>query len=289
MRRTPVFVLLFLLLVADVVLVTGALRSTHVNTSKMAVANQTLTAPTPAPTTASGSPTTAAAPAGKVIVAGLNSSHAWRAVSAVTCVPGATRANVARTSNGGQDWKSVSVPLVTVSGLSYAGSAIVANGLDASCQPAAYTLGDSPSATTKSAAWSVDPKDQAKLLADGQPVSDEPCTGRVLDVAVNSANDAVVLCGNGSVQHTTDGGDSWRQLTGKGDTVAIATGSTSTAVYVATPSSCGLSVHLVTAAASGCLDHTKDWTGPLDMAIIGSTMWLVSPTQALTEPVANLS
>lgn len=292
MRRSGLaLVLLALLIVADIVLVTGALRSTHVDTSKYARAQADAagTHSAPAAGTAQTPSTDAQTHAGRVIVAGLTKTRAWRAVThAVACRAGTPQATIAHTDDSGKHWISVKVPMTTVSGLSYADGVIVATGLDRSCQPTTYAL-TSRSAPRKTAAttgWVVDASDPAKLQVSGGPVAKQPCADGLLDVATNSASDVVALCANGSVQHTTDTGATWAQLMGKSGAVSIATGSS--AVYVASRSACGISVRSVGADAGGCIDGTQDWSGPIDITVVGDTLWLVSGTVAITQPVNQL-
>jgi len=295
MRRSGVALLLLaLLIVADIVLVTGALRSTHVDTSKYA---QAAPAPsgdvtdTPAPATATATAASAGTRprASRVVVAGLTSTRAWRAITHVSaCSDGARHATIGHTEDAGKRWTTVKVPLVTVSGLSYANGAVVATGLDTSCEPTTYALtaNSAPGKTSSSAGWVIDPSDPTELETSGQPVAEQPCADGLRDVATNSGSDVVALCANGAVEHTTDTGATWNELSKSDGVSAIATGTDS--VYVAGSSACGISVRSVDANTTGCVDGTAKWSGPIDITVVGGTLWLVSDTAAITVPVSSL-
>ncbi|GGB31348.1 hypothetical protein GCM10011492_22480 [Flexivirga endophytica] len=296
-RPNAAMLLLVGLVAADVVLVTGAIRSTHVDTAQMARAMDSATAPTSAAPSPKGSAATATAQSetksgsGKVIVAALSDKRAWRAVSSsVICSPDSEAADIGRSQNGGKDWTTVKVPLNTVSGLSYAGGRVIATGMDASCQPAAYALSssDAPSVTTKEPTWVIDPADPTKLMSSGGSVAKQPCSSGLLDIAANSKSDVVALCGDHSIEHSTTAGDSWQQERGGSKVLAIATGTNT--IFTASRAKCGISVAAVPGGDNtNCVAGTKDWSGPVDMTIVGGTVWLATADDAVTEPVADFT
>lgn len=297
-RRSAALVLLVGLIGADVVLVTGALRSTHVNTAQLAREAAAETAsPAPSDTPSDGAtPTTATAATGasllgKVTVAGLTSTRAWRAATpSMACTKGAKKATIGHTEDGGQHWTDVQVPMSTVAGLSFAGGKIIATGLDSSCQPTTYALTShsTPQKVGTKPSWAIDPTDLTKLLSSGDPVTKQPCKSGVLDVAANTASNVVALCADGSVQHSTNSGTSWKSTGPRPGALAIATNSN--AVYTATRTKCGIAVSSKTADnTTNCVSETKKWKGAVDLTVVDGTVWLVGSDTAVTEPVANVN
>ncbi len=296
-RRSAAIVLLVGLVAADVVLVTGALRSNHVDTSQLAQAAAENTASPASSPSPSGSATTSSgtgtgqALLGKVTVSALNSTRAWRAATpSMLCTSNARAATIGHTQDGGNNWTTVHVPMTTISSLSYANGRIIATGLNSSCKPATYALSSTlpPSKVTTQTTWAVDPTDVTKLLSSGNPVPQQPCATGVLDVAANSPSDVVVLCADGSVQHSTDTGASWKKTKPQPGIVAIATGPSS--VYTATRTTCGIAVSSkTTAATNNCVTGTKDWKGPVDMTIVSGTVWLATTNAAVTAPLSDFS
>lgn len=299
-RPSAAVFLLAGLVAADAVLVTGALRSTHVDTAKLALADATNTA---APET--GAPSTGSSPTGsspattpkataallpKVIVLALTNDRAWRAASSsLHCTSSSKAAQVERTDDGGRNWARIRVPLTAVNGLAFVGTQLIATGLDSSCKPATYAL----SATAAESSglqptWGTDPSDVSALLTTGKPVGKEPCSSGVVDLAVNSVSDLVALCSDGSIRHSTSTGSSWQKVDSRPGVVAIATDSGS--IYTATRTACGISVGKAGGGdTKRCVSGTKKWQGATDMTIVGGTVWLVSADHAVTEPVAGIS
>lgn len=310
MRRTGVaVVLLMLLLAVDAVLVTGAIRSTHVDTARFAkvdpdpadtandppsgTAADTASAGTSPTTTSSASNSpTRTLPAGRIIITGLTATRAWRAVTpSNTCRSGAEPATIGHSQDGGRTWTPVNVPMATVSGMAFVGRSMIATGLDASCQPVIYSMSSAatPLRVSAAPAWSIDPGSPTRLLAAGVPVAEQPCTTGVADFAANSATSAVVLCGNGSVKASADSGASWKRIVGPSRIAAIATGGADNTVYGAQHTACGITVQVVTATGSGsCVPHTKKWSDPIDLNIVGGTMWLGDSDTTITEQVASV-
>lgn len=283
------------LIVADVVLVTGALRSTHVDTAALARAAATETAsPDPAaPTTRSAKTTATSADEAlgdKVTITALTNTRVWRAVSpSMTCTSRATDAAISHTEDGGKHWTSVQAPMATVTGLSYADGRIIATGLDAACKATTYALSSTaaPRKVAAAPSWAINPIDLTKLLTSGKPVKNQPCTTGLLDIAANSNSDVVALCADGSVQHSINTGASWQRTNTRPGTLAIATGADS--IFTATRTKCGIAVSATSAGTTNCVPGTKDWTGPVDMTIIGGTVWLATSDATATERVADVS
>lgn len=301
-RPSAAVLLLAGLVAADVVLVTGAVRSTHVDTTALARAleSSSTTVPSAASPASSGSSsaagtstpagTTRGPTGGKVTLSALTGTRAWRASSAaVRCTTGTEPAAIGHTEDGGKHWTSVTVPLTTVSGLSYADGRIIATGTDSSCKGRTYALSSTfaPRTTTTTPAWSIDPADPTQLLSSGNPVADQPCSSGLLDIAANSPADVVALCADRSVRHSTDGGSSWNRATSPSGVLAIATGNDT--VYAATRAACGIAVAPLDGKGTpNCVAGTANWSGAVDITIVGGTLWLAASGKAVTAPVAGL-
>lgn len=297
-RPSAAIISLIALVLVDIVLVTGAIRSTHVSSSELAEVPTYTGTDDASPAAPSSGSTASEDPqqTGKVIVSALSSVRAWRAVSpSTTCAPDAKRAVVGHSDDAGKTWTPVEVPMTTVSGLSYDSGRMIATGLDGACKPVIYALTSSsdPERTTSAAAWGVDPEDLTRLLAAGKPVAKQPCSGAVLDVAADSKSDAVVLCQDGAVEHTSDGGSSWSNEDKASDAVAIATAAAGQGkVYVAERVGCGISVIALddsTPQTASCVSGTKSWSGAVDLTIVAGTMWLTGTEKSVTEPVGDLA
>lgn len=284
----------------DLVLAWFALRTTHAAANP--VTSQTATASgNSASASASGEAAvqgsaTAKATAvaksgdGKVIVVSLSDQRAWRAVSrSAACTSGAPRATVTATTDGGSSWQPVDVPLVTVSGLSFVNGSIVASGMGTDCKAAAYafTSTSAPTATRSTPSWVVDPADAKRLLVAGTPASAQPCGGAVLDLAADSSTDATVLCDDGSIRRSQDGGASWvRRGTVQG-AVAIATDTAiSNHVYVVSPASCGLTVTQLGSTPGACPPGADGMAAPADLTIVNGVGWLVTADKSATLQIA---
>lgn len=302
-RLNAAIVGLVVFALVDVVLAVLALKSTHVNTAT-APASPPSVSPTSA---ASGSPVsstsstagtaTAAATSkatGKVIVVGLSDQRGWRAVSPTTaCTPAAKPAQVAYTSDAGGTWKPVDLPLTTVSGMGFAGGALIVTGTDTGCKQASYVLSSSaaPTPTSTPLDWSVSATDPTTLEAAGQAVSSQPCSAGVLDIASDGASDATVLCSDGAIKRSTDAGASWTLRGTVKGAVAIATDSATNKVYVATPATCGLAVGTLDQARSGsssCPQGASGLSAPADLTIAGSNVWLETATSGAVSQLGAL-
>jgi len=302
MRRPSAAVIaLIVFALVDVGLSWAAIRSTRAKATpnqSVGVAPSGSSNPSSVPSAATAttaSSTAAAQQQGKVIVVGLSGDRAWRAATtATTCSSDSKRARISHTDDGGSSWTRVDVPMTTVSSLSYDAGKIIAIGLDTSCDPVAYALKSSadPAKTSTAPAWAVSPTDSSTLEVGGDPAGKQPCTGGVLDVAANSNSSAAVLCAGGDIELTDDGGQSWDSQGTVQNAAAISTTSQKHTIFVASRADCGVAVaslsHTLSGDNASCVDGTKENKGPIDLTIVGNTMWLTSNLGTVTEAVSDL-
>lgn len=131
------------------------------------------------------------------------------------------------------------------------------------------------------AAWGRSPRDPRLVLRPGaDPVT--PCSGRspVLDLVALDASNASVLCGDGELRRTTDGGSGWStELTAEG-AVALALGSPRTGVLASVTTGCdGVVVGVVgggKVSKERCVDGVQPEPGRVALGVAGSGVWLAA-------------
>jgi len=227
---------LVVLLVLDVVLVVGALRSTRtsvINTKprSSATLNATAAGPpgssTPSVTTGSGATGTAGTPAAaplQTMLSAVDNQRAWR-VSAGSCRSGG--ATMASTTNGGRTWVKGGLYIRRIVRVDAAdGRAGFVIGADVECSAALRSTTDGGrtwgSPGTVGGYWFRDPANPRVVWAPGLTTS-QPCAkDAVLDLAILPPNSARVLCPSGSVMSTTKAGSSWTNIGALPGAVALA-------------------------------------------------------------------
>lgn len=299
-RPSAAIVALIVFALVDVGLVWMAVQSTSADATGQTPSTVAASAPTAQGTTEEPSqdaPTQQpkkSAP-GKVIVSAISHNRAWRAVTdSMTCTQGAEKATIGHTEDAGNSWTRVTVPMVTVSGLSFDSGRMIATGLDTSCEPVTYALTSStdPDQIDSTDVWRVSPTDSATLEVGGDKAAQQPCSDRILDVAASSTSAATVLCRNGAIQRSTDAGQSWSSRGTVKDALAIGTASAGETVYVVARADCGLAVGPLTEGSrvtASCVEGTKGLKGPVDATIVGSTLWLISKDATVATPVSGLA
>lgn len=190
--------------------------STVVTDSPMPTATETATPTQVVTPTAEPTPTTATPPP---VASGrerpldvLNANAAVRAVPG-TCPDGG--AQIETTTDGGASWTAVGTPTDLVmrvtwgaaDDLWFVGAAApeCASGFSRSSDEG--STWDGPSDTT--GAWHLLPDPEATQLHTPQGDVDSPCAGPALELESTSAQQAFVLCEDGSVFSTSDAGQSW--------------------------------------------------------------------------------
>jgi len=144
-------------------------------------------------------------------VTAVDADVAWR-VTVGSCVTGGGA--VAVTVDGGRTWRDRPAPYPQISRVEPkdASSAFVV-GADEQCEMGVRTTTSAgvtwSAPVSVSDAWVRDAKDPARVRAPAGR-TDAPCgTVSVLDLACTAATSAQVLCADGSIHETSDGGHSW--------------------------------------------------------------------------------
>lgn len=215
LRRALPTIGLVTLLVLDLVLVVWALwpsgRNAPAAASSPPSASSSSTAgPSASPgASATGSARTDPTPLDRVLVA-VNDRTAWLATTGTCEEPGAVQV----TTDAGATWTASDAPgAVTRLRPSGRNEAFVVGGTGEDCAMRLWTTGDAGQAwsdpASASAAWARDAGDDRRAIRPGDdPVT--PCgKAVVLDLASLGRDTASVLCGDGRVRTTTDGGDRW--------------------------------------------------------------------------------
>ncbi len=220
MNKSIATIALLVFVVVDAVLVYLALRPPKVLDTPRVAATPVVVSSTD-PTVPATSPsltkttTTAAALAAQpltVMISALDRTTAWRATMG-TCKDGG--ANVQISTDGGKTWATESSParaITRVQPLAAARGFVLA--ADKNCRVGQYTTSDGgqswtgPGSTT--GAWGRKP-DTAQEIYTPADSTARPCKGSdVIDLARSSATDAQVLCQDGTVRQTVDGGQTWK-------------------------------------------------------------------------------
>ena len=242
-KRTWALVLIAALVILNGV-VLGLLMGSEDGAAPSAQASSTASppesVPTPVPTPEpEGDPTTAeprmaaAVVAARQIVA-LDADVAWRSTLA-SCGQGT--AILERTLDGGASWSTTNLDLESVVRLraSDANSAFVV-GVGQGCETALSSTTDGGETWTRadanlSSAWFLAPTDRT-LVVGPRATSPVPCPSGVVDLAALDVQRGAVLCLDGSLAVSSDGGQSWattlsvagaRAITTNGAAYAVAT------------------------------------------------------------------
>lgn len=220
MNKSIATLALFAFVVVDAVLVYLALQPPkvleipRVATTPVVVSSADLTAPATSPSstkTTSTAATLAAQPL-TLMISALDRTTAWRA-AAGTCQGGGAKVQIS--TDGGKTWSTESSParaVTRVQPLATARGFVLA--ADKDCRLGQYTTTDGGQSWTGSGsttgAWGRKP-DAAEEIYTPQDPAARPCTGGdVVDLARSSATGAQVLCQDGTVRQTIDGGQTWR-------------------------------------------------------------------------------
>lgn len=215
------------LLIADIVLVTLAVRYTAPlapgalpKTTATSTPNRAPS--TPSPLTGSASPTSSGGPSAKPVeplplrnsIVALSGAVAWR-TSSGSCDGGGGSVSV--TSDGGKTWSRSAVPaqvVIRVRPKSANGATVIAT--ERNCRAGVRVTADGGSTwsapTSADGTWFRDGKDPL-VVHSPAPRSERPCgDAAVLDLAPLTVSSAHVLCGDGSVRASADTGASWRAV-----------------------------------------------------------------------------
>lgn len=290
-RVATVGLLAFLAL--DIVLVVLALRpprptdaATTVPTPVSTSSTSAGATPTTGDTSTSGTTATtgttsaAARPAPlTVMVNGLDANVAWKATTG-TCQTGG--ASLAVTKTGGNRWSDVKPPVGAISRVQALDTerAFVV-GAGTTCRLRQYSttdLGDTwtgPGAV--SGGWARRLDSPNVVVTPAQDTA-QPCGGRaVVDLSRTSAQQAQVLCSNGDIVQTGDGGLSWKSSGKAPGALALANRSTSDRIstYVA---------RVVTSCDGIQIARVADGKDPVQLACVAVTVPATPGLIAISTP-----
>ncbi|MCW2568743.1 MAG: hypothetical protein JWN54_2840 [Mycobacterium sp.] len=214
-------VLLAAVIALDIVLVSVALRSQP--GASVAVAESVpATAEPGSPTTA---PTELSVPASPALLVDLSGTTAFRVSGPGTCAAGGAAVQVS--TDGGDTWTDAEVPVRTVLRVLVTGTgAATMIGAGTDCRPASYQTTDAGRSWVRSGdtagTWHRYGSAVARLHVPSRDAA-LPCPAGVAltDLAPGSVTRATVLCSDGSLHQTTDGGTRWTRRGELGGAVAI--------------------------------------------------------------------
>lgn len=285
---------LVVLLVLDVVLVVGAMRSTRTSATNQGPRSSASLAngagrpasSTPSVTTGSRATGTAGTPAPaplQTMLAAVDNQQAWR-VTAGSCRSGG--ATVATTTDGGKTWVNGGLYIRRIVRVDTAdGQAGFVIGADVECSAALRSTTDGGSTWgspgTVGGYWFRDPANPRVVWAPGLTTS-QPCgKDAVVDLAILPPNSARVLCASGVVASTTKAGSSWTTI-GKypgAVALAVAPGSPGRTVValVGAPGCAGVAIlrvgqKLATSCVRGVLPKGP---GQIALSLVNGGGWLL--------------
>lgn len=293
LRRALPAIGLVTLLVLDFVLVVWALwpsgRSapaavaTTPSTSASASAEPSAT-PSPSPSATADEPT-GPTPVTRVLAA-LDDRTAWLATTGTCVKPGSVRV----TTDAGATWTASDAPgAVTRLRPSGRNEAFVVGG-GKSCAMRLWTTGDAGGAwsdpSSASSAWARDAGDDHLVIRPGDdPVT--PCgKAAVLDLASLGRQAASVLCGDGRVRTTTDGGKKWPTAFTAEKALAFALLPDGRGALAARSDGCdGVTVTALVGGApdkSTCVAGAAATPGQVAISVTDGAAWLVAGDAAYT-------
>jgi hypothetical protein len=274
---------LLALLVVDVLLVALAFRPDAAGASTPASA---VIAPVP-----TASPTTTAPPDLKAtpvteVVAALDGKRAWRAALG-TCPDGGASLRV--TDDGGRTWTKRAVPARALGRVQpVAGDrGFVIGAKGSGCTVGEYATDDD--ATTwrgprdVEGGWSRVPGGASTTLITPKRPDARPCgTTTVVDLARVSAKRAVVVCADGRLVRSTDGGSTWTTLATVDGALAVGArevdGTPEVHVARVADGCAGVEVAKVSdgkAAGGACVETSLDGAeGRVSLSVVDEAGWL---------------
>lgn len=296
LRRVAPIVGLCALLVADLVLIVLAFRPSLVQ----AGASEAPDAASPSSTSSPSASRSSAAPASPAgvkavpverFVTAVSPTAAW-VVEAGSCKePG----RLWVTSDGGDSWSQEELPGRVLRARPDSATEAFITGGDEECDLRLWRTVDAGAAwgepQSAAEAWSRSP-DDAKAVHTPTDELEQPCAGgRVLDLSGFGAARASVLCENGDLRSTTDGGGTWaRSATVKGG-LALTLTETGTGAVVRTDTSCqGVVVVPVTIGkpkGEGTCVQAVAAQGKVSISASGKGWWLLVGDRMHSSPDAN--
>ncbi len=273
---------LLALLVVDVLLVALAFRPDAAGASPTATAAASVTTASP---TTSAPPALEAAPVKEVVVA-VDGERAWRAALG-TCQDGGARLRV--TDDGGSTWTKRAAPARALGRVQPvdADRGFVIGATGSGCTVGEYAT-DDDAATWRGpreveGGWSRVPGGNAKTVITPKREDARPCGATtVIDLARVSANRAVVVCADGRLVRSTDGGSKWTTMATVDGALAVGArevdGTPEVHVARVTDGCEGVEVATVTggkAARAACVKTSLDGAeGRVSLSVVDEAGWL---------------
>ncbi|KRF43257.1 hypothetical protein ASH01_15765 [Terrabacter sp. Soil811] len=274
---------LLALVVGDLVLVALAFRPD--------AAGAAAQSPTPVSAPTSAAPTTSAAPAAgatpvRDVIAAVDADRAWRGTLG-TCRDGGASLTV--TADGGRTWTTRAAPVQALGRVQpvHADRGFVIGAKGAGCSLGEYAT-DDDAATWRGpraveGGWSRVPGGDPKVVITPKRPDARPCgTTTVVDLARVSATRAVVLCADGRLVRSGDGGGTWTTMATVEGALAVGArvdGSTP-AVFIAraTDDCAGVEVAKVSGSAAAKVACVKTSLGGADgkvsISVVDDAGWL---------------
>lgn len=228
------------------------------------------------------------------LIASANGDVAWRAVVGSCEDPG----SVELTTDGGATWSSADVgELAPVSRLKAITPAAVfaIGGADPDCSPTYAGSVDGGTSWEQApelveGSWYVDPTDRAVLGTTVGQV-DAPC--EIAGLAGFDDNSAAILCTDGSLTVSTDGGASWTTAVEETDAVSIGLTLQGYVLAGSSEDCAGTQIWSAgiegTTAPVGCAEDVQPVAGQTAVAGAGSSMWLWAGEETLVSADAGVT
>jgi hypothetical protein len=260
----------------------SAMPSTAVSTAMSA--SPSSAAPSPTPTLSASAPPVEAAPLAR-LVSSVGRDIAW-VVDTGSC---STAGTSFRTKDAGSSWTSHPAPgYVTRVRPSSADTAFVVGG-GRDCAFSLWSTDDGGASwagpQSARAAWGRSPKNAATVeRPGGAPVT--PCAkdAVVVDLTGIDRSTAAVLCSDGAVRETSNGGSSWTTAVDQKRALALSWDAAGTGVLAETADGCdGVAVVAVRGGAAAkpvCIDGLTPVTGKVAISSAGGAVWVVAGDRA---------
>ncbi|HZB67721.1 MAG TPA: hypothetical protein VE503_09915 [Ornithinibacter sp.] len=296
LRRVAPIVGLCALLVADLVLIVLAFRPSVVQAGGRGAPDAASPSSTSSPS-ASGSSAAPSPGAGvkavpvERFVTAVSATAAW-VVEAGSCAePG----RLWVTSDAGDSWSQEELPGRVLRARPDSATEAFITGGDEKCDLRLWRTVDGGAAwgepQSAAEAWSRSPED-AKAVHTPADELEQPCAGgRVLDLTGLGAARASVLCDNGDLRSTTDGGGTWAESATVKGGLALTLTETGTGAVVRTDASCqGVVVVPVTIGkpkGEGTCVKAAVAQGKVSISASGKGWWLLVGDRLHSSPDAN--
>lgn len=280
---------LTVLLVADAVLIGWALRPVPTDDFVPSTSSASASA---TPATPAGSPKPSATPVDlkavpvQQFVTATSPRVAW-VVRAGSCTDSGS---MWVTKDVGDTWKRSDLPGRLLRLRPDSATAAFGAGGDVECTLKLWSTGDAGATWTAGASpdktWSRDPGD-AKAVHTATDLTARPCGAKdVIDLAVLDADRATVLCQNGVVRSTTDGGERWDETFTRARSLALTVAEGGTGVLVTADPQCPGVVAVPIAgnepAAEGVCVPAPAKNGTVSASTAAGGWWLTAGSDVFT-------